>query len=74
MLFTARAGAGLALLAALIAGCGTAAASHPATQKPAAARSHDPSPPAQAATATPPRCRRTAAITVTTTITTPWRW
>jgi len=32
--FTTRAGAGLALLAALVAGCGTAAANHSAAPKP----------------------------------------
>ena len=34
MSFTTRAGAGLALLAALVAGCSTAAASHSAAPKP----------------------------------------
>ena len=34
MSFTTQAGAGLALLAALVAGCGTAAASHSAAPKP----------------------------------------
>ena len=50
MSFTTRAGAGLALLAALVAGCGTAAASHSATPKPTRMpHSHHASPPTEAA-------------------------
>ena len=51
MSFTTRAGAGLALLAALVAGCGTATASHSAASKPTHMQhSHHASPPMEAAT------------------------
>jgi hypothetical protein len=48
--FTTRAGAGLALLAALVAGCGTATASHSAAPKPTRMpHSQHTSPPMEAA-------------------------
>ena len=54
MSFTTRAGAGLALLAALVAGCGTAAASHSTASKPSRVpHSHHASPPMEAAEASP---------------------
>ena len=50
MSFTTRAGAGLALLAALVAGCSTAAASHSAAPKPTRMpHSQHASPPMEAA-------------------------
>ena len=50
MSFTTRAGAGLALLAALVAGCGTTAASHSAALKPTRMpHSQHASPPMEAA-------------------------
>ena len=48
-----RPAAGLALLAALAAGCGTAVAAHPASPKPPAA-AHNHSPSSHAAVTTPP--------------------
>ena len=54
MSLTTRAGAGLALLAALVAGCGTATANHSAAPKPThMPHSHHASPPMEAAEATP---------------------
>jgi len=52
--------AGLALLAALAAGCGPAAAIHPAAPKPAATAHHHHSRPKHAAVTTPPAAPATA--------------
>ena len=69
MSFTTRAGAGLALLAALVAGCGTAA-SHSAAPKPTRMpHSQHTSPPTEAA-ADPPRIRRPLWRTIAAIITT----
>jgi len=51
--------AGLALLAALAAGCGPAAAAHPAAPKPAATAHHHHSRPKHAAVTTPPAASAT---------------
>ncbi len=55
-----RSVAGLALFAALAAGCGPAVAAHPASPKPAATAHHRHSRPSHAAVTTPPAAPATA--------------